>query len=555
MTKQKVLLVQPLLCVIALAVGLSSLNLMAWTQPQSISNAVVNYPVAADTSAPLRDLPATPYLAPTTQKTIPVRPTKSLEASVQGTATGASIPGPAINVTVGLNFEGVGNGVPNNCPNVAGTTVAPPDTNAAVGDTQVVQWVNVCYAVFDKATGALLAGPFAGNRFWSGFKSTCASANDGDIIIQWDKSNHVWVASQNVFGPFLTCIAISQTADATGAYNRYAFSQPGFPDYPKWGLTPSVYYQTQNDFGPAGQAFVGVNVCGYDAAAMRSGNKKAKQICILTNNTFDDSMLPADLDSDPKTTSTPPPEVFLGSIDNANPGSNVYEYVMTVNLKKGTATLAGTNGSMPIAVPSYNLAICTMVPPADRPTDCVKQPTAGSDLLDTLGDRLMYRLALFDDGTTQHFTVTHSVNNTTAVAVRWYEFTAPEGSQTLSLYQSGQTPDDGEYRWMGSISHDKTNDIAIGYSRSSAAVGDYPSIYLSGQQAGEPVGTTDAETLAWQGSGSQSATDNRWGDYSSMALDGADFCSFWYTTEYYSADGSFAWQTRLIGQIKFPNCH
>ena len=345
---------------------------------------------------------------------------------------------------------------------------------------------------------------------------------------------------------------VSKTADATGAYNRFAFTQPGFPDYPKWGLTPGVYYQTQNDFG-TGSAYVGVNVCAYDAAALRAGSKKAKQICILDNSggtLFDDSMLPADLDSDPKPNNggNQPPEVLLGSIDNANPGSNVYEYVMTVNLKKGSATLTGTNGSMPIAVPSYNLACGGFAA-------CIPQPSTGSELLDSLGDRLMYRLALFDDGITQHFTVNHSVNNTTAVGVRWYEFTAPEGSQTLSLYQSGNTPDDGEYRWMGSIAHDKTNDIAIGYSRSSAAAGDYPSIYLSGQQAGEPIGTTDAETLVWQGSGSQLSTANRWGDYSSMALDGADFCSFWYTTEYYSADGSFAWQTRLIGQIKFPNCH
>jgi hypothetical protein len=542
-----------LLCIVALAISLSSLNNPAWaSQPQTISNAVVNYPVAADVSAPLSSLPAIPYAAPSSQAAIAIRPTKSPTGSIRGAAAPASVPNPAVNVTVGLNFEGVGNGAANNCPNVSGATVAPPDTNAAVGDTQVVQWVNLCYAVFDKTTGALLAGPFPGNRFWSGFKSVCASANNGDPIIQWDKSNHVWLASQNVFGPYMTCVAVSKTADATGAYNRYAFAQPGFPDYPKWGLTPSVYYQTQNDFGPAGGGFVGVNVCAYDGAAMRAGSKKAKQICILDNSggtLFDDSMLPADLDSDPKPSSgAPPPEVFVGSIDNVNPGSNVYEYVMTVNLKKGTATLAGTNGSMPIAVPSYSLACGGF-------GACIPQPSAGSELLDSLGDRLMYRLALFDDGTTQHFTVTHSVNDTAAVAVRWYEFTAPEGSQALSLYQSGQTPDDSEYRWMGSIAHDKTNDIAIGYSRSSAAAGDYPSIYLSGQQAGEPLGTTDAETLAWQGSGSQFSTSSRWGDYSSMALDGADFCSFWYTTEYYSADGSFAWQTRLVGQIKFPNCH
>src|SRR6202030_3514408 len=105
--------------------------------------------------------------------------------------------------------------------------------------------------------------------------------------------------------------------------------------------------------------------------------------------------------------------------------------------------------------------------------------------LDTLGDRLMYRLARFEDaGGTQHFLVNHSVNDTAAVAARWYEFRAPEGSTALTLFQSGQTPDDGHFRWMGSIAMDKQGDIAIGYSRSSAAAGDFPSIYFAGQQAG-----------------------------------------------------------------------
>jgi len=107
---------------------------------------------------------------------------------------------------------------------------------------------------------------------------------------------------------------------------------------------------------------------------------------------------------------------------------------------------------------------------------------------------------------------------------------------------------------MGSVAYDKCGDIALGYSRSSAAAGDFPSLYLSGQTAGEPVGTTDAESLIFAGSGSQIDTGDRWGDYSSMALDGADFCSFWYTTEYYPADGSFAWNTRIAGPIKFPSC-
>ena len=57
----------------------------------------------------------------------------------------------------------------------------------------------------------------------------------------------------------------------------------------------------------------------------------------------------------------------------------------------------------------------------------------------------------------------------------------------------------------------------------------------------------------WQGGGSQFATANRWGDYSSMALDPADDCTFWYTTEYLKANGSFNWSTHLAA-FHFPGC-
>jgi hypothetical protein len=94
------------------------------------------------------------------------------------------------------------------------------------------------------------------------------------------------------------------------------------------------------------------------------------------------------------------------------------------------------------------------------------------------------------------------------------------------LFQSGDTPSDGEYRWMGSVAYDKAGDIAFGYSRSSAASGDFPSIYYSGQTAGDPPGTTEPEALIKQGSGVQFSTASRWGDYSSMAVDGVDGCTF-----------------------------
>jgi hypothetical protein len=541
------------------------------TQPQVLSNAVASQPTQADVSAPLAALVKSASAAKTRramhQTMKPKLPHMGGGQPGRSEAS-AVLPliNPFISATTGLSFEGVGQtGDRLDCPSVSGQSVVPPDTNAAVGDTQVVQWVNTCYAVFDKGSGALIAGPFAGTNFWKNFGAPCETNNDGDIIIQWDKSNHRWLAAQNVFNgpPFYTCVAVSQTADATGSYFRYTFpQQPGFPDYPKWGLTRSVYYQTQNVFNDAGTAFLGVNVCAYDAKNMLKGSSKAIQVCIFDNSDgtlFDDSMLPADDDSDSGPTNS---EVLLGAIDNFLPGdTHVYEFVFTVNFgNPAKSTLAGIDGSMPIDVPAFNLAFC--VAGGFLTTDCVPQPSSAAaviafgpvDVLDTLGDRLMYRLAHFSERGTQHFLVSHSVNDTSAVATVWYEFRAQGlGTTKLSLYQSGQTPDDGHYRWMGSVAMDKGGNIALGYSRSSASSGDYPSIYYTGQTAGDPLGTTESEALIKQGSGSQYASFDRWGDYSSMALDGADSCTFWYTNEYYPTDGSFTWSTWL-GSLKFPGC-
>jgi len=63
----------------------------------------------------------------------------------------------------------------------------------------------------------------------------------------------------------------------------------------------------------------------------------------------------------------------------------------------------------------------------------------------------------------------------------------------------------------------------------------------AGRLAGDPVNSiTQTEQLMFAGTGSQSGTCGgtceRWGDYSAMTLD-PDGCKFWYTNEYYVANG------------------
>src|SRR6266852_7677353 len=228
-----------------------------------------------DVSPPLRDIPSA---VRSTEKKVEKRHLLPTVASQnqQDPAVQGSV-GPLVGTTPGLNFAGVGNGDYGFTPNAA-----PPDTNASVGATQVVQWVNESFAVFNKATGAILPGfPKAGNSVWAGFGGGCETNNDGDPIVQYDKANNRWILTQFSVSttPFLQCVAVSTTADATLTYNRYAFNYGNvqFPDYPKLGVWPDAYYISFNIFNN-GTTFAGAKACAYDSAAMRS-NAPATQVC------------------------------------------------------------------------------------------------------------------------------------------------------------------------------------------------------------------------------------------------------------------------------------
>jgi hypothetical protein len=167
----------------------------------------------------------------------------------------------------------------------------------------------------------------------------------------------------------------------------------------------------------------------------------------------------------------------------------------------------------------------------------------------------LYRLAYRNFGGHQSWLVDHDVTTAAGlVGERWYEFRAPETSATPTLYQSGTfagPAGDANFRWMGSIAMDRMGDIALGYSISSRQI--FPSINYTGQTAGDPLGTMESEATIINGTGSQKDTGSRWGDYTSMAIDAADGCTFWYTNQYYTNTAAFAWSTRLAS-LKFPNC-
>jgi hypothetical protein len=428
---------------------------------------------------------------------------------------------------VGASFEGLGQGQ-------YGFSVqyAPPDTNGTVGSTQYVQWVNVSFAIFDKATGAKIAGPTLGRTLWSGFGGGCAINNDGDPIVLYDKAAQRWVFSQFSVSttPYLQCIAVSTTSDATGTYNRYSFQYNNFDDYPKMGVWPDAYYETFNMF--RGNTFVGSDACAYNRAAMLAG-KAATQICFQQGPAVG-GLLPSDLDG-----ATAPP--------TGSPNYMIHFGTNKLNLYKFHVDFA-TPGNSTFTGPVV-LSVAAFSPLCGGGT-CVPQPGT-TQKLDSLADRLMNRLAYRNLGSHESLVVNHSVTvSGGGGGVRWYEIQNPSGTPVLAQ-QSTFAPD-SSYRWMGSIAMDQAGDIALGYSVSNGT-SVHPSVAYTGRVPSDPAGTMEAEVNVVTGTGSQNGSLTRWGDYSAMQVDPVDDCTFWYTQEYMKTTGSFNWNTR-INNFKFTGC-
>jgi hypothetical protein len=495
---------------------------------QQVQGASENSDIKHDESAPLSEIPP---VMPKFGPAVEMRRHPLLQHQTgpdQGDpALQRSLPAPAA-ATPGTNFDGIGNGV-------YGYTVtsAPPDTNGAVGPNHYVQWVNTSFAVFNKS-GALVYGPFAGNTLWSGFGGGCQFNNDGDPIVQYDKIADRWIFMQfsvTAPYPYTVCMAVSTTGDPTGSYYRYEFAGFGaeFPDYPKLGVWPDGYYATYNLFNN-GTTYSGPRFCAYDRSKMQTGAAATQQCFTLAVQYGGD--LPSDLDG--KT--LPPagsPNYILEFGTNA---LSMWKFHVDWTTPANT-TLTG-----PVTIP---VAAFSM---ACNGGTCIPQ-VGTTQQLDSLADRVMYRLAYRNFGDHESLVVNHSVTAGSSVGVRWYEIRSPGGTPTV--YQQGTYAPDSNYRWMGSIAMDKAGDIGLGYSISSGSI--HPGIRYTGRAATDPLNTLQAESVVFDGAGSQTGGLSRWGDYSSISVDPVDDCTFWYTTEYIPGNGSFNWHTRIVS-FKFPSC-
>jgi len=514
---------------------------MARAQESTSASPEVVYDIYHDTSLPVSEYPDQLPLIP------PGRQGKPLRLHVLSGAEFEHPDGveqlfslPEVSASIAKNFDGMADSA-----NGSVGLFVPSDSNLAVGATQVIEVINTAFQVFSKSTGTSVQSPRQISSIFTGVTGFCGGGNSGtytDPVVLYDRAAGRWiitiVASDSKFLTGNECIAVSTSSNATGSYHRYVFGfgTNVFNDYPKLGVWPDAYYASYNLFSHA--TFIAAEACAYNRSAMLAGITAAA-ICFKNANEF--AFLPSDLNG----ATAPPsgePNFF---IDLFSTGALHFfkfhvDFTTPINSK--------FMGPIKIAVTPFTVACAAFTNLA-----CIPQ-LGTSDQLDSLGDRLMFRLAYRNFGTHESLVVNHAAKTSAAASgVRWYEIRSP--NTTPTIFQQGTLTGGSTSLWMGSIAMDKVGDMALGFSESSSTI--HPTIAFTGRVPGDVLGTMEAITIIHAGSGSQTGGiakfGDRWGDYTDMVIDPSDDCTFWYVNQYIPTNGNFNFHTRLAS-FKFSSC-
>ncbi|GAB4193881.1 MAG: hypothetical protein Tsb002_24810 [Wenzhouxiangellaceae bacterium] len=473
--------------------------------------------------------------------------------TVQDPAAVSDLRAPAVQ----LSIEGYSN---DDNAALIGGRITPPDTNGDVGLNHYVQYINLGWVFFDKATGAVAGGPFAGNLFWQGFGGVCETQNAGDPIVLYDHLAGRWLFSQFT-GTSISdghqCVAISDGENPAGPYTLYDFvvSPNAFNDYPKIGLWNDGYYMTTHEFAGPQLSFAGVNLNVFDRTAMLAGDPNAGFIQFSSVDSGDElefGTIAGNLEGP-----SLPPAGTCNYLVHASdveafglPGSDRYRlWEACVDFSNPAASSLNQINS--IGVPAFDKNLCGFS------RDCIQQP--GPQNLDALAAMTIYRFNLRyfgNEGVLKGVATTNVDVGADRAGVLWAGIDINPTNNATALSDGGNLRgvidfNDGENRWMGSATLDQDGNVGIGYTRSSNST--FPSIYFTVHERGvDAPGAVQQESLCVAGSGSHEGA-NRWADYASASIDPVDQCTFWITNEYVETTGNFSWNTRVCS-FRIPSC-
>lgn len=344
-------------------------------------------------------------------------------------------------------------------------------------------------------------------------------------------------------GVYAMCYAISAGPDPLGAWYRYEFLRPYFPDYPRPAVWPDGYYvpSSTGDDRISPTVATQKHACVVERTKMLRGEPASEQCLIVENVNFLNN---ADLDG----TALPPagapnPMIAAGGtqLDSVFADSVIHSWNFHVDWRDPARTRI--SGPWTIAVAPYHY-LCN-----GQLTSCVPQP--GTDRrLDAQGDKIMARVVYRRIGDQESIVAAHSINTGSGGgAVRWYELRVG-GDRGLRLHQQGTYRAATDFRWMASPAMDRFGNIGIGYSHGGAS--EFPGQRFAGRRPTDPAGSLALREIVLAAGEASQTNTVRWQDYTQTAVDPSDDCTIWYVGDYLKRRAT-AYSTR-IAAVRMPGC-
>jgi len=397
----------------------------------------------------------------------------------------------------------------------------PPDANGTVGHNYYMQTINIKYTIYDKTSGAVVAGPTALNQLFDGV--TGSGNNDGDPIILYDEDADRWLVTEisiSGSGNDYILMAVSTTNDPTGEWHKYSFSVSKVPDYPKFGIWRDGYYMGTNT-SPGQDIYV------FERSKMLIG--EPAQIVGFNNpwrpTTIDGFMCVPPIDNDGPLADAGTPGLFITINDDAIGGGDDELWIYELDVNWSTPANSTFTRTQQVAVTPFDSNF-------GNNWNNIKQQGTSQEL-DAIPMVIMNKPQYRNFGSHETILCNHTVDVDASdhAGIRWYELRRTTGN--WEVRQTGTYAPDEHSRWMGSIALNGTGEIGLGYSISSSSM--YPGIRYCGQSAtayAAATGNMDiAEEVIHDGTNKQTSF-NRWGDYSNISIDPDDDHTFWFTSQH-----------------------
>lgn len=404
-------------------------------------------------------------------------------------------------------------------PSESDTSFIPPDSQIAAGPNYVVVVINSLIAIYDK-TG-VQQGSF--QQLSSFFSSLGVTGAIYDPRIIYDQTDNRFILTaadvdQTGFTEGHVLLAVSQTSDPTGVWNKYAINFMGrnpsntantFPDFPTLGLSSSAVYISTGQF-VLNATCMADDTCSFSDTWVKAIGLPALLAGSSTLNvtTFKNvttaSGTPAFAIEPAVTYGTAPGEFLVAASFDANPGTNLNVFEINTS---GTPVLS-----------TANLTVSKFLMPPDATQPGTAYPIATNDF------RLLN--AVWSNNSLWCGQNVQQVSGS-GVAARWYQIAA-SSLGTLAATQTGDVTGSGD-AYFPALGIKPNGDVGMVFTTSSST--QYASAAFTGRAASDPPNTMRGFSVYQSGTSDYEDFATRWGDYSGISPD-PDGSSLWMIAEY-----------------------